>query len=133
MALDADQLTDMQADIGISNDEAVFSDVALQRLYTRSESSYPLAVYYAFRQLLAQANKFHDYSVASSSVSRSQLRAHVRDMMDFWQDEAKVAGNQVRIVGGLRIPPRDPDLPDDIRRHRSRYEVNHHVGRIGSA
>ena len=124
MALSADQLTDMQGDLGISDDETIFDDPALNRLYTRAESSYALAVYYGYRQLLAQANKFHDYTVANTSVKRSQMRAHLEKMADFWAEEARTTGNQVAIVGGLKIPTRRLDMPSDMTRRRSRYEIN---------
>ena len=124
MALSGDQLTDMQGDLGIAETESVFTDAELNRLFERASSDYGLAVYYAYRQLLADANKFHDYTLANTSVKRSQMRAHVRDMVDFWQNEAKTTANQVRIVGGLKIPPRRPDLPNSLTRRRSRYEVN---------
>lgn len=124
MALSDDQKIDMQGDLGIDTTESVFTNVELDRLFTRAESDYGLAVYYAYRQLLADANKFHDYSLANTSVKRSQMRAHVRDMVDFWKNEAKTSANQVLIVGGLKIPPRRPDLPNGLMRRRSRYEVN---------
>lgn len=124
MALSADQLTDMQGDLGIDATESVFTDVELNRLYTRADSDYGLAVYYGYRQLLADANKFHDYSLANTSVKRSQMRTHLADMVDFWKNEAKTSANQVRIVGGLKVPPRRPDLPNNLSVRRSRYEVN---------
>lgn len=124
MALSADQITDMQGDLGVDNTESVFTDTELDRLYERSSSDYGLAVYYGYRQLLADANKFHDYSLANTSVKRSQMRTHLADMVDFWKNEAKTSANQVRIVGGLKVPPRRPDLPNNLSVRRSRYEVN---------
>jgi len=124
MALSSDQLTDMQGDLGIDDTESVFTDVELNRLFARADSDYGLAVYYGYRQLLADANKFHDYSLANTSVKRSQMRDHLADMVDFWKNEAKTTANQVRIVGGLKTPPRRPDLPNNLNKRRSRYVVN---------
>ena len=124
MALSADQLTDMQGDLGIDATESVFTDDELDRLYERASSDYGVAVYYGYRQLLADANKFHDYSLANTSVKRSQMRDHLSAMVDFWKNEAKTSANQVRIVGGLKVPPRRRDMPNSLTVRRSRYEVN---------
>ena len=124
MALTSDQLADIQGDLGISNDEAVFTDTELNRLYTRASDNYALAVYYGYRQILAQAAKFHNYTVANSSVSRSQMFDHLKDMLDFWQDEARTAGNQVKILGLTEVPPRHKAVPyenADPRRRRVVY------------
>jgi len=110
--LTATQRADMQGDLGIGSDEAVFTNDELDRLYTRAVSDYNLAVYYGYRQLLAQANKFHNYTAGMTKVEASQMRAHIRDTMEFWKEEARRAGNQVRIVGLLEVPPRDKDKPD---------------------
>jgi len=110
--LTATQRADMQGDLGISTDEAVFTNDELDRLYTRADSDYNLAVYYAYRQLLAQANKFHDYTSGMTKIQRQQMRENIKDSMDFWQEEARTTANQVRIVGILEIPPRDKEEPD---------------------
>lgn len=139
MALSATQRLDIQADLAIGAAEDVFTNDELDRLYARASNDYNLTVYYGYRQLLADANKFHDYTLANASVKRSQMRAHLRDMVNFWAEESRGTANQVRIVGGLRIPPQRSDYPDDMRRdldtdryrtdsnqtnRRSRYEVN---------
>lgn len=108
--LTATQRADMQADLGIGTDEAVFTNDELDRLYTRA-GSYDLAVYYGYRQLLADANKLFDYSAGMTRMSKSQVREHLRDMLEFWKSEAKGAANQVRIVGALEVPPREKDEP----------------------
>ena len=116
--LTATQLADMQGDLGISTDQSVFTDAELDRLYTRAGSDYTLAVYYAYRQLLAQANKFHNYTAGMTKVERKQMRDNIRDSMDFWQEEARTAGNQVQMLGLRQIPPRWKDAPDDLRSTR---------------
>lgn len=139
MALTTDQKTDMQADLAIGAAQDVFTDVELERLFARASNDYNLGVYLAWRQLMADAAKFHDYTIANASVKRSQLFDHVKRMVDFWEDEARGTANQVMIVGALRVPPSRPDMPDDLRldtrtdryepsassrNRRSRYEVN---------
>jgi hypothetical protein len=112
MALTATQRADMQGDLGIGSDEAVFTNDELDRLYERAGNDYNLAVFYGYRQLLAQANKFHNYTAGMTRVERNQMRENLRDSMDFWKAEARSAANQLRIVGALEIPPRDKDSPD---------------------
>lgn len=115
MSLSTAQLYDMYDDLGIGNVEGVFTDTELQRLYTRAGSDYNLAVYYAFRQLLAQANKFHNYTAGMTRVERKQVRDHIKDSMELWKSEARTTANQVRIVGLRQIPPRYKDAPLDVR------------------
>jgi hypothetical protein len=92
MALTADQLSDMQADLGISNSQAVFTDTELNRLYARAESSYELAVTMAFRQLMADAAKFNDYTAGQSSERKSQVFDHIKAMCEWWTKEAGLGG-----------------------------------------
>lgn len=113
-----DQLSDIQGDLGIGSDESVFTDDDLNRLYTRADGDYTTAVYLGYRQLLAQANKLHDYTVAQTRMSKAQVREHLRDMLAFWQNEARVSGDQVRILGANSIPPRWKDKPSQPRRKR---------------
>lgn len=113
MALTAAQLADMQGDLGIAADEAVFTDEELDRLYERADSDYNTAVYLGFRQILAQAAKFHNYTVGQTRVERKQMFDHLRDLTRFWQEEAENAGgNQVIIVAQNPIPPKWKDSPD---------------------
>lgn len=106
MALTADQLADMQADLGISNDESVFTDAELERLFTRAGEVYETAVYMAWRQILAQATKYIDYKVAQTEEKRSQVRAHISDMVKHWQTESEAAsGTQGALLLGLNVIP----------------------------
>lgn len=111
MALSSDQLADMQGDLGITDDETVFTDEELERLFTRAQEIYPLAVYFGFRQLMAQANKLRDYAQAMTKESLSQVRRQLYESMVLWKEEARIASNQLRIVGGLSVPPRVKDEP----------------------
>jgi len=108
MALTATQRTDMQGDLGISDDEAVFTNAELDRLYARAGNDYNLAVFFGYRQLLAQANKFFNYTEGMTRVERKQMRDNISDSMSFWQAEGRT---QVRMIGLNPIPPRDKDAP----------------------
>src|SRR4051812_43380079 len=111
MTLDSTLLLDLQGDIGISDDETVFTDTELERLYTRADSNQDLAVYYAFRQLLANANKFYDYSAGMTSEKRSQIRSNLKDSVEMWDKEARTNDNQVESLGLSEIPYKKKDKP----------------------
>lgn len=111
MALDTTLLGDLQGDIGISSDQSVFTDSELERLYARAESDQDLTVYYAFRQLLANANKFYDYSAGMTSEKRSQIRSNLKDSVEMWDKEARNSDNQVESLGLTEIPYKKKDKP----------------------
>jgi hypothetical protein len=111
-ALTSDERSDLQGDLGISANQTVFTDNELDRLYTRADGDYGLTVYYAYRQLLADANKFFDYTAGMTSVRKSQVRDHIKDMLTFWKDEARGSASQVRMVGLVEVPPRTKDEPN---------------------
>lgn len=117
-SLTSDQRGDIQGDLGIGSDETVFTNGELDRLYTRAGSDYNTAVYLAYRQLLANANKFHDYTAGQTKVQKSQVRDHLKEMVEFWKQEARVAGDQVKVVGMNRIPPYHKDRPGERRESR---------------
>ena len=86
--LTATQLTDIQADLGIGSDAAVFTDAELSRLYTRASSSYELAVAFAIRQLMINAARFNDYTAGVTAERKSQVFAQLQAMYEFWLAEA---------------------------------------------
>lgn len=109
--LTSDQLADMQGDLGIGADESVFTDAELNRLYTRASSSYELAVAMGFRQLMADAAKFNDYTAGQSRESKSQVFAHLKDMSEMWMREA--GGGLAPLTSGTIIQDfQEPDSED---------------------
>lgn len=116
MALTAEQLADLQADLGISDDEAVFTDEELERLFERAGEDYNTAVYLAWRQVLASSARWIDYRVAQTEEKRSQAFAHIKDMIAFWQEESRTVANQALIVGMREVPPRRKDRPNTPRK-----------------
>jgi hypothetical protein len=110
--LTSTQRADMQADLGISSDEAVFTNDELDRLYTRADADYDEAVYLAIRQLLMQASKFHSYTAGQTKVEKQQVFDNLKAMLELWKHEARTADNQVRFIGMNEIPPRHKDEPD---------------------
>lgn len=112
MALSSDQLTDIQGDLGITTDQAVFTDAELNRLFARTESDYNGAVYLGYRQLMADSAKFFNYTAGQTRVERAAVFDHVKAMVDFWKDESRTAANQLAILGLNEIPPKIKDEPD---------------------
>jgi len=103
MALTVTQLTDLQKDIGIGSDEAVFTDDALNRLFTRADSDYALTVAYAIRQLLMNAARFNDYvrymsGGIATREDKSQIFTHLQEMYQLWAAEA--GGGLAPLVAG---------------------------------
>ncbi len=106
MALTSEQLTDFQSDLGISDDEQVFTDAELERLFARAGEVYESAVYMAWRQIFAQATKYIDYKVAQTEEKRSQVWDHIKAMMAHWKAEADAAsGVQGAMFVGLNVIP----------------------------
>lgn len=102
--LTSDQLTDFRGDLGIPDDQTVFTDAALNRHYTRAGEDYNLAVCLAYRQLAAGFVGEHDYQAGLSQEKRSQIFDHYKEMADYYLSLSDAA-NQVQIVGTRRVPP----------------------------
>lgn len=81
--LTADEREDLQADLGITYDETVFTDAELDRLYTRAATLDGARVY-ALDQLLMNAAKFNDYTAGSSTEKKSQVFAQLMAMRAMW-------------------------------------------------
>lgn len=111
--LTAAQILDMQGDLAIGSDQSVFTDAELQQLFTRAGEDYGLAVYYAWRQILAGSAAWIDYRVAQTSVSRSQAFDHILKMVEFWQAESRGNANQIKILGANPVPTIHKPVPAD--------------------
>jgi len=94
--LSSDQLGDMQGDLGISDDESVFTDDELNRLFTRADGDYDLGMVYALDQLLMDAAKLNDYMAGSSSEKKSQVFAQLEKMRKLWGTRAGVGAGILR-------------------------------------
>ena len=90
--LTSDQLADMQSDLGISNDEAVFTDVELNRFYTRAEGDFEGAKVYALRRLVSQAQLFFDYTIGQTQEKRSQVFDNLMKMLDRQEELTGMSG-----------------------------------------
>ncbi len=113
--LNADQLTDLRADIGDTGAAQAFTDDELQRLYTRAGENYNKAVLLAFRQLLGNSWKFTTYKQNQSSENKSDVFKHLKQMAAYWgaivlADES-ADKPQLKIVGRRAIPPQKKSKP----------------------
>ncbi len=87
-----------------------FTDDELQAAYDEAGTLNGATVV-LLEWLLADAVKLHDYGAAQTRVSKSQIPAQVRELLDYWSGK-KAAANQVKLVGLLEVPPRDKEEPD---------------------
>lgn len=122
MALTTEQLSDFQADLGIDDSQAVFTDAALERLFQRAGEVYETAVWYAWRQLLAASTKYIDYKVAQTEEKRSQIYAHIKEMVAYWGGESDRVNNTqgVAILGLNEVPTRWKEEPYIAESERNR-------------
>ncbi len=91
MALTADEISDIRADIGDTGASPAFSDPEIQRAYdrcvnasdqnTRDSATRGLLV----RQLMASAAKLNDYSAGATSEKRSQIFAQLKELYAMYQ------------------------------------------------
>lgn len=90
--LSAEALADLQGDLGIAADEAIFTDDELNRLYTRASGNLDTTRAYAYRQLWANALKLTKYTQGRSSEDRTVIRDALKDAMVYWEAKAGIAG-----------------------------------------
>ena len=132
--LTSDQLTDLQADLALSTNQAVFTDLALNRLYTRAAGDYETTLWLGLRQLYSAALGENDYTAGQTSEKRSQIAKNLKDALDAqWVIVSRA--NQVRIVGMREVPPIEKELPygyqhPDVknRRHNDNLPRNYRRG-----
>lgn len=120
MALTAQQILDIRADLGIGASGAadeIFSDTELNVLFDRAGSDYNTAVYFGWRQILANSVKYIDYRVAQTSISRSQAFDHILRMVAFWAAESKSADDQLLSAGLNQVPTSHKRKPMDEYHH----------------
>lgn len=85
MSISVQQLADLQADAGLDDSESVFTDAELSRIWDRVAGAanatlqHEAALALIYRQLLADANKFHDWKAGASEEKLSQIRANLKD------------------------------------------------------
>lgn len=124
MALSSQQILDIRADLGIGASGAadeIFSDTELNALFDRAGSDYNTAVYFGWRQTLANSARYIDYKVAQTSVSRAQVFDHILKMLAFWGAESRTNANQLISAGISPVPTKHKPQPTDEYHHNGYF------------
>lgn len=94
--LTAQQRTDLQNDLGITNNQLVFTDAELDRNYTRQNSDYDKTLLLCWRQLYAQAVRLFKYTTGNTSEERQQIKSNIREQIDYLENRLGDAGGILR-------------------------------------
>lgn len=107
----ADQLSDLRADLADTAASPAFSDGELARLWSRAGGRHERTCALATRQLLMQANRFHDYALGQGATDqkKSQLRANLRDMLKIFTSASGGGAGLATIQLGTSTSSYDPD------------------------
>lgn len=97
MVLTQIQRIDLQDDTAIGSDQAVFTDLELERIWTRVIGApdevlrHEAALALIFRQLLADANKLHNYKAGATAHELKVIRANLKEMYDLYEPALQAA------------------------------------------
>lgn len=111
--LTATQLSDLRADLGDTGGTPAFSDAELQALWDRLTAApnetvqHEATLALAFRQLLAQATKFHSYSAGQVSENLQQIRDNIAAMFELYKPSLDAATDQSRQLIISKVGKRD--------------------------
>ncbi len=122
MATDT-QRADLRADLGLDDDETVFTDDELDRLYVRAGDRYTatdcIEAYVRVlgcKQLRAKASNMTDYTQNDTQEKLSQIFANLGKMQADFESEliaaTKSSAASVRIGALKKQPTRLKDYPD---------------------
>lgn len=112
MALTADELNDLRADLGDQTSPYAFSDDELQRLHIRTGEAYTRTLLLAIKQLLMNATKFYNYTAGYTRQEQAIVFKNLKDMYELQSGEA-IGGNQAAVVGIAIVPPAHKAEPND--------------------
>lgn len=101
--LTADQLSDLQADLGVIDDGTVWTNIELNRLWARAGENYNATILLALRQLYIASLKENDYTAGQTSEKRSQLRQGLLEAIGYYEGVITQA-SQIQLIG-LRSTP----------------------------
>jgi hypothetical protein len=127
MSITAQQLADLQADSAIGTDESIFTDAELSRIWDRVSGAgsdtiqHEAALALIFRQLLADANKFHDYKAGASEEKLSQIRANLKDQYEMYAPSLETAlSRSTQMSTGVLTPKPHQERTDPLDRPTNR-------------
>jgi hypothetical protein len=115
MAITAQQIIDLRADIGDTNN--TFSDAEIERIWERVSGAsneliqHEAALALMARQLMNNAAKLHDFSVAGDSNRLSQIFEHLKDIYKMYSPSLEIAlgVKPVQVAKGLMRGYPHPD------------------------
>ena len=122
MALTTAQRMDLAGDIGIADDESIFSDAELDRFYERGNSNYKKALVYALRQLLTDPVRFKRYASCFDAKERDGLRASLEKRLTQAEKSASMTGGTLSsntIALGLDQP--DPSTDASLSNYQREF------------
>lgn len=103
MALTASQLERLRRDLGDSNTPPAFDDTELNDNWDRltvagltETQQHEATLALCFRQLLAQATKFHNYTAGQVKEDLKQVRDNIKDMFELFKPALDAATSQNR-------------------------------------
>lgn len=112
-ALSATELSNLRLDLGDTNTPPAFSDPRLQANYDRFDASLSATVLFeatlalCYRQLLAEANLFHNYTAGQVSENLQQIRDNIKDMFELFKPSLDAAIDQNRQLVISKLGKRD--------------------------
>jgi hypothetical protein len=113
--------SDLRLDSGLNDDEAVFTNDALDDIWERVSSAstdakqHSAALGLIAKQMMRKAASLHDQSVVQSSSKQSQVYEHWKDIYNEHKadlDAALYGGNSQFVRSGIRSIPREMDEPN---------------------
>lgn len=110
MALTAQQISDLRADLGDVATPPVFTDADLERAWERVSGAkdetqrHEAALGLLARQLLTSAAKLHDYAAGQSREDVSQVFEHLRHVYELYRPALQAALHMSLqwVIGGVR-------------------------------
>lgn len=114
LVLTSDQLSDLQMDLDIGDDQLVFTDAELNRLYNRANGVYYKTEVLAFRVLLASNSKFVSYTEGQTQEDRSDRFKQVQATLTYLETVVlQGTTGQYRMIHIRPVPTPCRDRPYD--------------------
>lgn len=110
MALSEADLSLLRMQIG-DEAETAFDDSELNTIYAAMGNDLNLTSAKVFEILAADASKFADYKANESEEKRQQIFSNLLKMAATYRQLSDASGNQFKIVGIKRRPPRNKRSP----------------------
>lgn len=125
LVLTPDQLSDIQMDLDIGDDQLVFTDAELNRFYNRAAGVFYKTEVLAFRVLLASSSKWVNYTEGQTQEDRSDRFKQVQATLTYLETTVLQGTNgQYKMVHIRPVPTPCRDRPYDRYGTYGGYGVN---------